>query len=457
MQADMTVSGLPGVGDVEWGAHVCQFYRTREDLVESLVPFFKAGIEHNEACLWVTAEPFRAVDARDALKSAVPDLDARIKGGQIQILDYEEWYVRNGGVGDVDGIIKGWLNRSEAALASGYNGLRLTGNLYRVEKEDWKSFVEYERKVNENFRNHRIVGLCSYCLTHCGNEEVFDVVRNHDFALLRRDGEWEQIESSSLKLAKEELRQLAETLELRVQERTAELETALNARDRFLSVASHELKTPVASIQLYLETLRRASERGEVSVQELPARIAKAQDQCRRLDHLIGNLLDVSRSKTNMSLELERSDLSIIAGECVGQLEDHFISDGCSVRVDAESPVLCEGDPLRLGQAITNLLTNVLRHAAGRPVDIRVTRAGAYAQVTVADQGPGISPDDQQRLFQRFIHTPLGRTHGSFGLGLWIVREIAEAHGGTVHVVSDLGRGASFTLSLPLRQQKVYE
>jgi signal transduction histidine kinase len=455
MMQELTTSGLPGVGEIPWGAHVCQFYRNRDDLVESLVPFFKAGLDHNESCLWVTAEPFRAADAHDALKAAVPDLDRRIKRGQIQILNHEEWYTKNSEATDVDSIINGWLERTDKALASGFNGLRLTGNLYWLKKDDWHDFVQYEQKVNETFRHHRIVALCSYCLSQCGNEEVFDVVRNHDFALLRRSGDWEHIESSSLKIAKEELRQLAETLEQRVRERTAELEAALRTRDDFLSVASHELKTPITSIQLYLETLRRGAERRTLAYEDIPQRVAKAQDQCRRLDHLINNLLDVSRaSAQELSLDLEEVDLAALVRETVERLGENLARAGCPVSVSADEPLVGRWDRLRLERAVTNLLSNAIKHAPGQPVDVRVARAGTYAQVTVADRGPGIAAEDQQKLFGRFVQSREGRQHGGFGLGLWIVRRIADAHGGSVQLVSAPGRGASFTVSLPLEHHQ---
>jgi signal transduction histidine kinase len=453
MNSTATVSGLPGVGDVNWGAHVCHFYRTREDLVDSLVPFFKAGLEHNESCLWVTSEPFRAVDARSALKEAVPNLDARMKKGQIQIIDHEEWYTKSGNV-DADSIVNGWVQRTNEALAAGFNGLRLTGNLYWLKKEDWRDFVQYEQKVNETFRHHRMIALCSYCMSQCGHEELFDVVRNHDYALVRREGEWEHIENSSLKIAKEELRQLAEQLEQRVAERTAELEAALRTRDEFLSVASHELKTPVASLQLYVETMLRASERKALSLDDVPSRLSKAKEQCHRLDKLISNLLDVSRaSNAGLTLTPEDVDLTAVVRDTVERLEDDLKSAGCRVHLQAQGPLVGRWDKLRLEQVVTNLLTNAIRHAPGQNVDVSVVRAGAYAQLVVRDNGPGIKPEDQARIFQRFVQAPSGRAHGGFGLGLWIVKEISEAHGGSVHLVSAPGRGACFTVSLPLHRQ----
>jgi signal transduction histidine kinase len=450
MSANLTISGLPGVGDVAWGAHVCHFYRTRDDLLDSLVPYFKAGLEQNESCLWVTSEPFRATDARSALKNVVHDLDQRVAEGQIQIIDFDEWYTR-GGKTDPDATIQGWIDRTQKALQAGYNGLRLTGNTYWLEHDQWSDFLDYERRVNETFRHHRILGLCSYCLGRCSQEEVFDVIRNHEFALVRRNGEWEHIESASLKLAKDELHRLAQQLEQRVAERTAELEAALRARDEFLSVASHELKTPVTSLQLYIETMLRASERRSLSLDEVPRRLEKAREQCHRLDKLITKLLDVSRA-TNGDMELnpEHLDLAALVRETAERMEPELARAGCTLQLQVPAALTGEWDRMRLEQVVTNLLTNVCRHAPGAPVEIALNRTGAYVQLAVSDNGPGISPDDQARIFRRFVQATEGRPHGGFGLGLWIVKQIAEAHGGTVNLVSSAGHGACFTISLPL-------
>lgn len=451
MEAIKTASGLPGVDELAWGDHICHFYRTREDLVDSLVPFFKVGLENNESCLWVTAEPFRAHEAHAALKAAVPDLDRRVRAGQIEIIDHDQWYLQSGHQTDSASIVQGWLQRSERALAAGFNGLRLTGNTHWLTTDGWRDFVDYEQQINETFRHHRIIGLCSYCMSHCGNDEVFDVVRNHDFALARRDGEWQRLENSSLKIAKDELQRLAAQLEQRVAERTAELEAALRARDDFLSVASHELKTPLASLQLYVETLLRGCQRNSVELAEVPGRLEKVRQQGRRLDKLIDNLLDVSRAaNTGLTLAPEPLDLTELVADGVDRFSSELARAGCAVRLQAPGPLLGLWDRHRLEQVVTNLLANVVSHAPGGPVTIALSSDQGNARLTVSDSGAGIEPQAQAQVFGRFVQAAPGRSHGGFGLGLWMVREIAQAHGGSVELASSPGRGASFTVTLPL-------
>ena len=150
-------SGIEAVGPVQWGTHFCQFYETADDLADTLVPFFKAGLDNNERCMWVTAHPLRAHDATDALRNAVPDLDRRLASGQIEIIDHDRWYMAQGGKSGADAVIAGWMGRKDEALARGYTGFRLTGNTYFLEARDWDDFAEYEEKVNACFCGQRVI------------------------------------------------------------------------------------------------------------------------------------------------------------------------------------------------------------------------------------------------------------------------------------------------------------
>jgi len=223
MRTDMARSGLPALGEIPWGSHFCQFYHTPEELADALVPFFRAGLESNEQCIWVTSAPFTVDDARSALRAVLPDLDQRLASRQIEILDFSDWYVRDG-KHDIDAVLEDWIARKEQALARGFSGLRVSGDTCWIEtREQWRSFAEYEARVSACFRDHRILALCTYHLDRCTGADTMQVVRHHDFAIHRQSGEWEMIESASLKAAREELRRKNEMLERRVAERTREL------------------------------------------------------------------------------------------------------------------------------------------------------------------------------------------------------------------------------------------
>jgi PAS domain S-box-containing protein len=197
-------TGIEFLGDCPWGTHFCQFYQTKEDLIEILVPYFKAGLENNEFCMWITSEPLGAEDAERALKKKAKDLDNYIKKGQIEILDFSQWYTRSGRF-DSDQVLRGWVEKEQKALEKGFDGLRLTGNTFWLEKEDWKAFKNYEATVNSVIGNYRMLAICGYSLAKCTASEIIDVVSNHQFALVRRKGKLEIIESTEHKKMEEEL------------------------------------------------------------------------------------------------------------------------------------------------------------------------------------------------------------------------------------------------------------
>ncbi|HYD43232.1 MAG TPA: MEDS domain-containing protein [Anaeromyxobacter sp.] len=186
---ESTDVGLPGFERVRWGTHLCHFYRTAEDLESILVPYFAAGLGSGERCLWITADPLRARQAERALAQAVPDLAARVRCGQLEVLDYEAWYLQHARL-TTEEILARWLSCAEAALRDGWQGLRLTGNTSWLRAEDWARFDAYERQVHAAFARRRVLALCSYSLERCTTDQVLDVVRHHGVALARRNGSW---------------------------------------------------------------------------------------------------------------------------------------------------------------------------------------------------------------------------------------------------------------------------
>jgi C4-dicarboxylate-specific signal transduction histidine kinase len=226
MATEMRKTGVDVVGDIPWGTHFCLFYETRADLLETLVPYCKVGLENQEFCLWVVAEPLTGEDARHALKRAVPDLDQYLADQSIEIVTAREWYLQDGTF-DLNRVISGWNEKLARASARGYAGVRVTGDTAWLEKKDWKDFCEYEESLNQAIAGQRLAVLCTYPLAACGAAEILDVVRTHQFAVTKRRGSWDVIETAGHKQAKAEIKRLNEELEQRVLERTSQL-TAVN-------------------------------------------------------------------------------------------------------------------------------------------------------------------------------------------------------------------------------------
>jgi signal transduction histidine kinase/ActR/RegA family two-component response regulator len=191
-----TPSGLPAIARLGWGTHLCQFFRTADDLATTLVPYFATGLEQGERCLWITSEPFRSSAALAALARVVPDLDARVARGDLEVIDHENWYLRYGRL-TTDEVLAQWLERERAALRDGYAGLRISGNTRWLGRESWQAFSDYEARVHRAFHDRRLVCVCSYALDRCSTDDILDVLRSHGTALARRDGRWEVLRSAT--------------------------------------------------------------------------------------------------------------------------------------------------------------------------------------------------------------------------------------------------------------------
>jgi hypothetical protein len=186
----MRDSGISIVGGTPWGTHLCQFYRTNAQLLEILVPYFQAGLEANEQCLWITSEDLPSEEAWAAMHEAMsPFLRRRLYSGQLEILEYSQWYLA-GGTFDPPRVLAGWRDKLNAALSHGFEGLRAAGSAAGIRKSDWARCVQYEEAIDSRIEGHRILGLCAYRLDRCGEQEVIDVTRTHRLALFPQEGGW---------------------------------------------------------------------------------------------------------------------------------------------------------------------------------------------------------------------------------------------------------------------------
>jgi PAS domain S-box-containing protein len=233
-----------------------------------------------------------------------------------------------------------------------------------------------------------------------------------------------------------------------------EAQEAVRLRDEFLSVASHELKTPLTSLRLQMELIHRTLD--EDSRAKVGNRLAVADRQMRRLGALVESLLDVSRISTRrLALEVTDVDLTSVVREVVAHFEGQAAQVGSHLVVDAPSAVVGRWDRSRLEQVVMNLLSNAIKYGVGKPVHIHVESRGRSARLVVRDEGIGIEPEALGRIFEKFERAVSERHYGGLGLGLYMTRQIVEAMGGTVRAESTPGKGATLTVELPLSRPDV--
>jgi signal transduction histidine kinase len=230
-----------------------------------------------------------------------------------------------------------------------------------------------------------------------------------------------------------------------------EAQDAVRLRDEFLAVASHELRTPMASLMLALQAIIGPDAAGMPMDAETTGMLAqRALRQSERLNKLVEELLAVSRIATGgLPLEPVELELGELVREVVGRFELELERSRCPVTIHAGAPVVGCWDRSRLDQVITNLLSNAIKFGAGKPIELVVDEAAGVARLRIEDHGIGVEPDQQEQIFERFGRAVSVRHYGGLGLGLYISRRIVEAHGGSIRVESLPGAGAIFTVVLP--------
>ncbi len=256
------------------------------------------------------------------------------------------------------------------------------------------------------------------------------------------------------KTAEENLRELNEGLEKKVAQRTEELKTAVKARESFLSIASHELKTPLTSLKLKTQMRVRTFQKKPDALyeaQELIEMFKSDEMQINRLTRLVDDILDTTRIDAGkLGLQAEPVKLCSLIKSLTDNLGPQLQAAHCQVVFECMEEIEGLWDSYRLEQVFVNLMTNAMRYGAQRPINVRVGKKEKVAYFSVEDHGIGISSLDQERIFQQFERATTLNEGKGLGLGLYIVRQIIEAHGGKIHLKSEVNKGSLFTVELPL-------
>jgi C4-dicarboxylate-specific signal transduction histidine kinase len=484
MATEMRKTGIDVVGDMPWGTHFCLFYETTEDLLHTLVSYCKAGLESQEFCLWVVAEPLTEEEARHTLKQAVPELDRYLVDRSIEVVSAGDWYLQ-GGTFDFKRVIGGWHEKLAHASARGYAGVRVTGDTAWLQKKDWKDFCEYEDALNASIANQRLTVLCTYPLAACGAAEILDVARTHQFAMAKRQGSWEVVETPELKQAKEEIARLNEELEQRGIERTGQLATVneelrkeilerksaeealRKAQTDLAHVArvmtlgeltasiAHEVNQPLAAVTTNANACLRWLARDPPDLEEARECLRRIVRDGNRAGDVIARLRALVKKSAPAKAPLDFNDMF---EEVLAMIDPEARRHRVAVWTDLAAGLpLVRGDRLQVQQVLLNLVMNsieAMQAVTDRPRELRIRTQPHESDtvlVTVQDTGIGLDPQGMARLFESFYTTkPEG-----MGLGLSISRTIIEAHGGRLWATPHDGPGATFQFTLPAGSERV--
>jgi signal transduction histidine kinase len=240
--------------------------------------------------------------------------------------------------------------------------------------------------------------------------------------------------------------------------RIAELERQLAARDEFIATIAHELRNPLTPLvfQARVITARLGSPNlaEPASPEWIMNQVRRMEHQLQRVTEVLDRLLDLSRlSSGRIDLRIDEVELGELVRDVIGSLQAELAISGCEVRLEQTGPQVGLWDRMRIEQVCRNLLSNAIRYGAGKPVDIRIDGDELFALLAVQDYGVGIDKQHQERIFERFERGPVDRRGGGFGVGLWVVRNICLALGGTVSVESEVGSGTRFVVVLPRKRE----
>jgi DNA-binding CsgD family transcriptional regulator len=206
-------TGIHVIGDMPWGAHLCVFFETKADLLNTAATYFAAGLASNEFCVWVVSDPITAENAKTLLAREIPDFDQHLAYRRIEILDGTEWYIK-GDKFDLNKVNGGWSEKLNGALARGYEGMRVSGNAFWFESKYWKGFRDYEHELDRSLAGQKMIALCTYSLQTSRAVDMLDVARAHQCTITRRNGSWELLETPDLTQAKWEIEKLSGALDV---------------------------------------------------------------------------------------------------------------------------------------------------------------------------------------------------------------------------------------------------
>ncbi|MBI2315156.1 MEDS domain-containing protein [Candidatus Daviesbacteria bacterium] len=554
---DLCQTGIEIIGDVSWGTHFCQFYQTKTDLIGTLVPYFRAGLDNNEFCVWVTSDFLNTEEAIAALQKGIPNFSKYLKKKQIEIFPHTQWYLK-GGKFEMKQVLRDWVNKHDQALKKGFAGTRVSGNPFWIDnKKDWDDFAKYEAEINKVIDNYKLLVLCTYSLDKCNSSEIIDVVSNHELALIKQAGKWQNIQSVGYKKIEQSLRQSegrfrsyieltgqlgwttntkgeveedipswrkytgqsyeevkgtgwTEALHpadvkhtLAVWNKAVRTKSAYETEYRirrydgvyfhflvrgipvmnengdiqewvgtcvditnrkemervkseFISIASHQLRTPLSAISWAVESL------SEIECKNRSANCKKyleqVDNQTKKMIKLTENMLDVTKMELGVfSFKYEEINPLKVALKVIEDYKDQIKNKKIKFKFIKDTDI----QPYKTySNAIVTILSNLLSNAVkftpiGGRIILRIAKKNSQLLIEVSDSGVGIPKSAQAKIFQKaYRATNVKSQFEGTGFGLYITKTMIDRMGGEIIVKSVRRKGTTFRVILPFKQEE---
>jgi len=424
--------GIDLLGEMPWGTHLCLFYETKDDLIEILVPYFKAGLQSNEFCIWITCDPLGRQQAKRAMEKAVPGFDEYLEKGQIEILAHTDWYLEQGAF-DALRVFQQWMDKLDKALTNGYAGIRVSGNAAWLDERTWPNFMEYEHALNETVSKYQMLVVCAYRLDGCRGAKLIDPLNNHQLALIKQDGRWTLAKNAERK------RTDLKFLEYQLQLKSLAAELALteeHERRRIASELDSRVSQSLAASKSKLDMLSRS-----VAGEELRNVLSEIS---RSLGKMIADTTSLASDLSSPLLY----DLGLEAA--VAQWLSDEIEKKCGIETeftdDGEIKPLNDDVRILVFRDVRELLGNVAKHSRAAKVRVSIGRVGRRIRIAIEDDGVGFDP------VQVASQAAARSEFGLFGI------QAKLAHlGGHLEIKSAPGCGCKVTIIAPLKQEEPTE
>lgn len=399
-------TGMEILKDIPWGTHVCGFYQSKQDLVDIIITYFEAGLKQNEYCMCVLSDSISVKEAVLTFRAKIPNFDQYTEHGQIELLSYDNWYLK---YGYFDGVkaLEGWVEKIDDALQKGYEGIRIIGNTSWLSKRYFKTLMDYEALVEKEIGSLRMIALCTYQIDQCSFHEVMDIVNNHQFSFMHTSEDMESLYNVTKC-------------------------DRMNLVGKMAASIAHEVRNPMTTVRGFLQLLGNKEEHAHL---KSTFDLMISELDC--ANETITQFLTLAKTKPS---ELSCQDLNMILTNLYPLLEADAFTQNKKIDLNVGAIPKLPMDSKEVTQLLLNLCRNGLEAMGeGGCLRIQTNLDGNEVVLSIEDEGCGIPPENIDKLGMPFFTT---KEEGS-GLGLATSYSIAANHNARIDCDTNSG-GTTF-------------